>query len=76
MIGGGMALGPFGAVAGATPAAGTLASAYRPVQQYLMREQPWQQSMSRALRQTRRPRAALQRGTEIVSGTTLPEVMF
>ncbi len=76
MIGSGMALGPFGAVVGATPAVGTLASAYRPIQQYLMREQPWQQSMARALRQTRKPRAALQRGAEITSGTTLPEVLY
>ncbi len=76
MLAGGSLLGPFGFALGATPAVGTVASTTRPMQQYLMRDYPWQRSLARSLRQTRKPRAALQRGAEITSGTMLPEVMF
>ena len=72
----GMMGGPA-AVAGATvPAvvgAQIAGSAYRPVQQYLMREQPWQKRIADELRRRRGTYGRLRRGGTYAAGTQGPE---
>ena len=72
----GMMAGPAAAAGSLIPAAAgaqIAGSAYRPVQQYLMREQPWQKRVADELRRRRGTYGRIRRGTTYAAGTQGPE---
>ncbi len=69
----GLVGGPYAAAVPSFFGAQTIASAYRPVQQYLMREQPWQKRIADELRRRRGTYGRLRRGATYAAGTQGPE---
>ena len=69
----GLVGGPYAAAVPSFFGAQTIASAYRPIQQYLMREQPWQKRVADELRRRRGTYGRLRRGATYAAGTQGPE---